>query len=355
MLWKMKFDSRIIKTSDLMDFEVGKDGKGGSFPLKSIMTEKSIYVLDEKGGVAKKIPVKHYAKVVMSDDGTTMATMKGREITISNLDEKIQGIVKIADPQPVVLPQHVSFELSPGGKHIIVLSFFTHNIYFHNRKGELLATHHVDDLRGTKVKFSRNGEYAAIHVPNWGEGKTTGYLLLFNRKGKKLWRFDHKGCQAMFDASSDGNFIIIAAEDRFYSLDKKGKLLHEKELIPGEMNIALSGDGKYSALARVQDHSVSLMNTITGKTLWTFKTKGFDPIKSRFTSLDISNKGKWVAACISKNWKRTNKESFLYFFNKAGHVIWENTFEKCIVAGVISPQDGCVLVKGDREGYLYRF
>jgi len=338
-----------------MDFEIGKDGKGGRFPLKTVMTEKSIYVLDSKGGVAKKIPVKDYAKVVMSDDGSTIATLKGRKITISNLDKKIQGVVKIADPQPVVLPQHVFFELSPDGEYVVVMSFFTHTVYFHNRKGKLLSEHHFEDLRGAETKFSKDSRYVAIHVPNWGEGKTNGHLIFFDKKGKNLWRFDHKGCEAKFDISSDGNSIVLAAEDSLYSLNKRGRVIYENELVPGRIDIALSGDGEYVAVIRTRDHRLSLLDNGNGKALWSYNISGFDPINSPFTSLDVSDEGARIAVAISKDWKRKNKESFLYIFDKSGHIIWEERLQQERIIAALSSDGKGVLNKGNIEGYLYRF
>ncbi len=198
LLWRKTFDSSIIKTGYISNFKIGAD-KGSEFPLKVVMTEKSISVLDSKGKIARKIPLKDYANTAISDDGTTIATMTGREISISNIDNQIQGIVKIADPQPVVLPQHVSFELSPNGKYLIVISYFSRTIYFHNKKGNMLSKHRFDDLRGAEIRFSKDSHYISIHVPNWGESKSSGYLLFFNDKGEKLWRFDHKGSQARFE------------------------------------------------------------------------------------------------------------------------------------------------------------
>ncbi|MCK5188039.1 MAG: PQQ-binding-like beta-propeller repeat protein [Deltaproteobacteria bacterium] len=335
-----------------MDFQVGKDGKGGRFPLKTVMTEKSIYVLDGKGKISKKISLEDYSQVAMSDDGMTMATLKGREITISNLDEEVQSVVKIADPQPVVLPQHVFFELSPDGEYVVVMSFFTHTIYFHNRKGKLLSEHHFEDLRGAEVKFSKDSRYVAIHVPNWGEGKTNGYLLFFDEKGKKQWRFDHKGCEAKFDISSDGDAIVLAAENKLHSLNKKGKIIYEKELVPGGISIALSGDGKYVAVTRKADHRLSLLDNGNGKALWSHNISGFDSINSPFTSVDVSDDGVRVAVAISKDWTRRNKESSLYLFDKSGNILWRETFEQYRILGALWQNRNCMLIAGNKEAFF---
>ena len=354
LLWRMKFDSRIIKMSYLREFKTEKRN-ASEFPLKALMTEKSIYTLDSKGQIASRIPLKKHHKVAMSDDGSTMATMEGRDITISDLNGQIQGRVKIADPQPVVLPQHVSFDLSPNGGYIVLISYFTNTVYFHDKNGKLLSNYSIEDLRGAKTKFSMDSRYVAIHVPNWGEGKTHGYLLFFDKGGKKLWQFNHKGTQAKFDISSNGKSVVLAAEDVFYSINDKGKLIFKQQILPGYISIRVSDDGRYVVLTRRLDHTITMLDNINGKTLWQLRLDGYDPINSPFTSLDISGKENCVAVCISKDWKRKNKESFFYVFNKAGNVIWENTFDRSIVVGVMCPHDGCMIVKGDREGYLYKF
>ena len=354
LLWRKTFDSRIIKTSDLMDFEVGKDGKGGKFPLKTVMTEKSIYVLDGKGEIDRQIPLKDYAKVAMSDDGMTLATLKGREITISDLDEEVQGIVKIADPQPVVLPQHVSFELLPNGDYIVVISSFTHNVYFHSIEGKLVAKHHFDDLRGAEIKFSKDSHYVAMHVPNWGDGKMNGFLVYFNEAGENLWRLDHKGCQANFDISSDGSSIILAAEDKLCSLNKKGEVIYKKELVPGGIDIALSGNGKHMAITTRTDHSISLLENVNGEVRWNHNITGFDSINSPFTSLDVSNTAASIAVTISKNWTRNNKECSFYLFDKSGNILWQETFEQDRIVSALSQDRNCILLAGNKETYLYR-
>ena len=143
LIWKKKFDSCIVKTSKLMDME-SKNGKRPDFPLRSVLTERSLFVLDNRGKFEKKISLKGYSETTLSDDGMTMAGLKGNEIILFDLNNKVQGTVKIGDPQPVVLPQHVKFELAPDGEFIVVLSSFSHTIYFHNRDGKLLSKEKVN-------------------------------------------------------------------------------------------------------------------------------------------------------------------------------------------------------------------
>lgn len=353
LLWRMTFDSPIVKTSELTDFEVTRD-KGPDFPIKTVMTEKSIFVLDSNGEIANKISLKDYDKTEMSGDGTTMATLKGRVITISKIDGEIQGTASIADPQPMVLPQHISFALSPNGEYLIVISNFTHTIYFHNKQGRLLSQYDFEDLKGAEINFSKDSRYAVIHVPNWGEGKTSGYILFFNDRGEKLWRFDHKGLEAKVNLSANGDSIVLAAEDKLYSLNKEGKVIYENELIPGGTDIALSDNGHYVVMTKTTDHSISLLDNKNGKTLWSHSVGNFNLINSPFTSLDISQEGDHIAVAISKDWTKRNKESFLYLFDRAGNMVWENTFEKSRIEGAISPHGSGVLVKGYEDAYLYR-
>ncbi len=67
LLWKKTFDSRIVKTTRLTDFQL-KKGKGGDFPLKAVMTEKSIFVLDHRGKIEKRISLEEFT-ITMEKNG----------------------------------------------------------------------------------------------------------------------------------------------------------------------------------------------------------------------------------------------------------------------------------------------
>jgi len=352
LLWKKEFDSRIVKTSRLMDFQVVK-GKGGDFPLKAVMTEKSIFVLDNKGKFEKRISLKDYDKAAMSDDGTTIALMKGKEITVSDLDNQIKGTVKIQDSQPVILPQHISFELSCNGKYLVIISYFTNTIYFHNSKGELLFGHTFDDLKSASIKFSGDSRYTGIHIPNRGKGNSIGFLVFFNDKGEKLWKIDHKGCEASFDISDNGEYVGMAANDRFYSLNNAGEVVYEKELVPGEIDIQLSPDGKYLVMAQKTEHLVSFIDNENGNILWSKQIDGFDPLNSPFTALDISGTEAVTAVAISRDWTKQNKESSFFVFNKSGNLLWNNVFEESKTEGMVSPDGKSILIAGNINIWLF--
>jgi WD40 repeat protein len=354
LIWEKKFDSRIVKTSRLMDME-SKSGKRPDFPLRSVLTERSLFVLDNRGDIAKKISLKGYSETTLSDDGMTMAGLKGNEIILSDLNNEMQGTIKIGDPQPEILPQHVKFELSPDGEFIVILSSFSHTIYFHNRDGELLSKEKVADLKGAEIKFSDDSKYAVIHVPNWGKGKTNGYLLFFDDKGEKLWRFDHKGCQASFDISGDGKAVVIAAEGRLYSLNRKGEIVYEKEFVPGDMMVCISQDGGYLAVAQRSDGSVLLVDNRDGHGMWLKKIDDFGHINSLFTSLGVSWKGEHTAVAMSKDWTIGNKESSLFIFDKSGHIGWEHTFHKDRIECNLSADGRRILLEANRDVCFYQY
>ena len=329
-----------------------KNAKRPDFPLRSVLTERSLFVLDNRGNIAKKISLKGYSETTLSDDGMTMAGLKGNEIILSDLNNEVQGTVKIGDPQPVVLSQHVKFELSPDGEFIVVLSSFSHTIYFHDRNGKLLSKEKVADLKGAEIKFSDDSKYVTIHVPNWGKGKTNGYLLFFDDKGKKLWRFDHKGCQASFDVSGDGNAVVIAAEGRVYSLDGMGEIVYEEEVVAGVVIVSVSPDGGYIVVAQRYDGHMTLIDISEDEKRWSKKIEDFDTMRSSFSSLEVADQGKWVGVVIEKNLAENSFESYLCLFNKKGDLKWKNSFDKNRVDNDTSFYLSLVL--GMNEAFLFR-
>ena len=352
LIWEKKFDSRIVKTSRLMDME-SKSNKRPDFPLRSVLTERSLFVLDNRGKIEKQISLKDYSETTLSDDGMTMAGLKGNEIILFDLNNEVQGMVKIGDPQPEILTQHVKFELAPDGEFIVVLSSFSHTIYFHNRDGKLLSKEKVADLKGAGIKFSDDSKFVVIHVPNWGKGKTNGYLLFFDNKGKKLWRFDHKGCQASFDVSGDGNVIVIAAEGRLYSLNGKGKVVYKKEFVPGDAMVSVSPDGGYLAVAQRSDGSVSLVDNNNSENMWSKKNGDFDPMKSRFCILEVGEQGNYTVAAVGKELSTKRDDNSLIIFLKSGDLLWRNSFGTHRIRGAFSYDGKCILISTFKTAYIY--
>ena len=353
LLWQEKFKTPVAMTSRLLNFEVIGDEKP-EFPLRVIMTEENVVVLDGMGKAAKKVSLADYQQAVISDNGKMIAGMKDREISILTINNELQGTIKIIDSHPVILPEHISLELSPDGEALILISHISNSMYFYTKEGKELTKYFLDDLRGAQAVFSDNSEYAVVHVPNWGSGKTNGFLWMLNKKGEQQWAVDHKGCEAKFDISDSGDKVIMATEEILYSLDKKGNVLFEKELIPGNNDIALSGDGNYVLLTRSVDHTVSLLDNTKGESIWTYEIEGFDPLNSPITKIAASQDASHIIVCISKDWTETNKESYLYLLNKKGDVEWKKMFEEKGIECDLADDGSCMLVKGEKNMYLYR-
>jgi DNA-binding beta-propeller fold protein YncE len=353
LIWEKKFDSRIVKTSRLMDME-SKSGKRPDFPLRSVLTERSLFVLDNRGDIANKISLKGYSETTLSDDGMTMAGLKGNEIILIDLNNEVQGTVKIGDPQPEILPQHVRFELAPDGEFVVVLSSFSHTIYFHNRDGRLLSKEKVEDLKGAEIKFSDDSKFVVIHVPNWGKGKTNGYLLFFDDKGKKLWQFDHKGCQASFDVSADSTSIVMTAEDRLYSLNDEGNVFFESKLQPGDAGIMVSDDGGYVVVTEQQKRGVFLVKNPSAELIWIRSISDFNALNSPFTCLDVSEYGNKVVVAISNDWRRSNNASILFLLDKKGRTIWRTRFAKDRIHCNLSIDGRFLLIIANKEASIYK-
>lgn len=353
LLWQKELDSRIIKTSDLGDFKA-TGTKGPQFPLKSVMTEKDIVVFDNKGKTKKRIPLKDYTGVALTDDGTTIAAMKGKRINIFTIDDQRLGDFEIAEPQPEIPPHQVFFELSPKGTYLVLISKISNTIYFYASEGTLLAKHQFPDTRGAEIKFSKDDKYTVIHLPNWGTGQSTGFLVCFKSKGEQSWRFDHEGCQAMFDISHDGETVILAAEDKLFALDKKGKVVYERQINAGDTVINLSDNGKYIALMEKSDRELSVIDVVKGKIVRSEDISHFNPQHNLLTSLDITSSGRFGLTSISKDWSLKNRKSTIYIYDFSSSHIWKHTFEKNRIYAQIAQHEGCLLIKSGNELMLYR-
>jgi len=354
LIWHETFDSRIVKTSRLQDLD-RTTGKRPAFPLRAVMTRKSIYLLDERGAMASRIPLEKYDKAAMSDDGCTMAALKGRHITISSVEGHVCGVAGIADPHPEVLPEHADFELSPEGTYVVLLSYLSDTICFHDRTGRLVARHAAQNLNGTEVKFSADGRYVVIHIPNWSDGTSSGYLLCFNAAGRLLWRYDHPGCEAAFDVSQDGSVVVVAAGDKLCSLGEDGSRICEKEVSAGYTHVSLSATGGQLAATSSSDRRLDMLDSRSGRVLWSERIPEFDPRKSAVNALAISADSACVAVAVNTDCRRTAREATVYAYNGTGTQTWQNSVDSNDARVFLSPHaTALMVVAGSRiNGHIF--
>jgi len=352
LIWKRTFESRIVKTSTLRDADFSK-GRPAEFPIKAIMTEKSIHVLDNKGQTATQTSLAPYAKAVMSDDGSTMAGIRGREIIIAGVGGEAIGTVAISDPRPEIAPEHVVFELAPNGEYLVMISYLARAIYFYAGSGDMLAKHDFPDARGAEVRFSGDSRYAAIHLPNWGTGTTSGYLVFFDRQGKELWRFDHKGCEGGFDLSHDGSIVALAAEDKLFVLDEGGRAKCDAVCADGPKLVAVSALGRPVAVGTSANSSLSLFDAKNGRALWsnTIQVRGHEA--GALILLRISANAERTAICATQRSSRHAGQVWLCIHDIAGKRRWSRTVERTRLGLSLSPSGSLVMLTAGSEGYLY--
>jgi len=345
LLWKQSFDSKVIKPSAVMAFT----SRDSAFPLQSIITEKSLIVLNQKGQIKENISFTPYDLIKVSDNGDTLVGVKKNKIFVFNAKKQISSF-KIN--QTILLSEHLTLEIAPDGSFIVLLSWFHKTIWFYSQKGELLSSHSVDDLKGASIKISKNSQRIVLHIPNYGDGTSNGYLLCFQFNGQFLWRYDHPGCKAEFDLSRNGEWIILMANQMIYSL-KNNKLIYQKKMDSSKAEVAISNDGQHVALARQSDHHVIYIDNQTGQELWKQKISGFDRKASLFTDIEVNPNR--IAVAICRHWSRRNQESWGIVFNTEGKRIWDVEFNHKAMDFLFS-EDGSVIGGwGDNMVYLFRF
>jgi len=351
MLWKKTFDSPIVKTAQMINVPMKK---GTKFPLQTVMTEKNIFVFDHKGHIQKEIPIQSFEQSALSDNGTTMATFDNGAIAVSHLISDQKNVIHVLDSQPEIISEHVSFSLSPDGQYIVIVSIYSHTLYFHSSTGKLIKQHKVKNLSGAEIKFSKNGQFSAIHIPNWGKGNLNGYVLVFNHLGNKIQQFEHSGCQAEFDISDDGQFIAMAVGNQLYLYDTAGSLHYQKQLKHSNHCIRLSHNGQYLILANQVIHQVSLINNHNGDILWNVQLDNLNGLNSPFSSIDISDDCKTIGIAVNKNWSMRNDYAKLYLIDGAGILKWSKEMASSILTCSVTKDGAFVLFGNRKELLLYK-
>ncbi len=344
LLWKRSFDSSIIKISRIEDF-VTRDS---AFPLNHIVSKKNLIKLNINTTKEKILPLKTCDIVKVADNDCIAVGLKKNVFTVFTTDKQISTF---KTDNTVVIPEHLIIDISPDGSIIVILSWFHKSVSFYTINGQLLNRYSAEDLKGAVIQFSRNSERVVIHAPNYGDGSSNGYMLCYDKKGQLLWRYDHPGCQAQYDLSSDGEYVILYANQKLYSVHK-GKMIYEKNMNSPEILARISNDGKHVALARKSDHCILYIDNHNGKTLWKQTISGFDSLNSPFTDMEIRQNV--IAIAVSKHWSRRNAESWMIVFNTKGKRIWDKKFEHNALKVFFSNRASTLGLFAEKAVYLYR-
>ena len=299
-LWQKKLDSPV--------YQVSFDNN------LSVASQKEVIYFDRSGKLLKKLPLKDNQFAVLSKSTQVFAVITHRA-QIKEVIEKTELFNCEGELLSTIEEKGFPF-LSPDGNWLAVVDKFKNEIIFLNKEGKLLNRFQFDDIKGLNLAFSDDSSFLIVNIPNIKEGKTSGFLALFDKDGKKLWRYDHPGSTTgQVAVSQDAKIILFSSEKELYSLNNTGALNWKKPLSAGGILISLSPDSKYIALSRRQDNSISLLKSENGHLIWKQKLPGFDGYNSPFTSLNVTDEGLVVTA-ISKSWSLKNNESYLYFLKE---------------------------------------
>jgi len=349
-LWHTTLDAPIVKVS----WHTISKNRKKIFPVKSILTKKSVYLLSDNASATKREIPEHYESITISDNGSLMAGFKKNSIDLFTTDYQVLKHIQLNEAPSFLLSEHLSYSLSPDGLYIVIVSWFLKHIYIYDASGNLLAKHAISDLRGARVKFSKNGNYLLIHVPNWGTGNTHGYILYMDRKGKILWHKDHDGCQAQFDISYSGHHAVMFSEGTICAMNHQGEVIYEHKTDIDIFNIALSGNAKFLLMSQSKQPMLSCINNDNGALLWTHNLENVNS-SSQFTiSLDVPHNGNFYIACISKDWNNKINNNQCYIFNPEGKKIWQNSYNHSQLFVQLSDCGKFFVLIGDNQIYLYR-
>jgi len=348
LLWKHTFPNKIVSCSHINNFTLENNGQL-RFPLNAVNTKEQIVFLSTGGTISNSLSTTSYEHVCLSGSGNSFGNLLDGVFTIHDPQKKVQTQINInAIPYS---SEHFICKISPLGDWVCIISWFNQRISFYSGSGLLLASHQREDLKQSSIHFSKNNEWVAIHVPNWGQGNTSGYVELFNKNGQKQYTFYHRGCLANYDLTADGRWLAISDESQCYVLDQLGKVVF-KTILPGISKPAISDDGKILAVASKVDHQVSLWNVQQNKQKWIKRMDGFDKINSSFTGIDVSGKAHRIVATERQHWSRKNLNSRLTVWNDLGEQLWQNNYSNSQVYPNLSDDGKCLMVYGDCDVYL---
>lgn len=194
------------------------------------------------------------------------------------------------------------------------------------------------------VAVSADGEYVAAGSSGY-DIDDVDKVYFFNREGKLLWSYkisEYCSCERL-SISADGEYIAAStafrwsrrSHDDVYFFNRKGKLLwshaiHHNTGDTGISEVAVSADGEYVAVGNSNSNTAYPDNDPTiyffsreGELLWSYKTY-FGAY-----GVAISADGEYIVAgsnvrcrCTTDWCKQFEPIGAIYFFNRAGELLW---------------------------------
>jgi hypothetical protein len=344
-IWEHTFTSPVtaICKRHVADLPVNQKDR---FPIQAVMTHTDVTMFNTKGTVSNIVSLQNYDKCKMASDTFIIAGLKNKQIHIFRSNNEQMSSFQIAEPQPVVLPQHLSFELSPDGQYLVIVSWFSKHIYFYSNDGQLRQKDHRDDLKNTQILFSKNGRQVFIHVPNYGDGHSSGYLLCYDHNGNLDWQFNHEGCKARLDISNNNVFLLTGRN--LYILTFQGKVLQKNQLL----NHQLIGASLHaSSFASSENNTVYLQDYKKNGLIWQQTIMPFNRNQNRISRLFVINRHQVICAFIH-NWHDRQSNSSLIMFDNNGAEIFREQLNR-IDDGLLLNMQQHLCIYGGRYVYLY--
>jgi len=142
-------------------------------------------------------------------------------------------------------------------------------LFLFNRTGKQLSSTTLPDFFAYLtakpfLRVSEDGHYVA--VAGGGIKQSSGFVLLFNRTGKKLWSYSTVSAVSAFSMNSHASAIVVGdSSGLLYALDRSGNLLTQRNLDSSVKSIAISEPT--GTIGSVTENFLYVMNS-TGKILW---------------------------------------------------------------------------------------
>jgi len=236
-----------------------------------------------------------------------------------------------------------SVSISSDGNYVAAGSSDNH-VYLFDKAGNRLLKEPTDGYVNS-VSISSDGNYIAA-------GSSDNHVYLFNKAGNRLFKEPTDGSVNSVSISNDGNYVAagssewwVAANHSVYLFDKAGNQLWKEQMDGGASSVSISSDGDYVASGTrgyMIDNSINYFNK-GGTKLWNHSIGTY---KSAYVS--VSDDGNYIAAGSRSEYPIT-----VYFFNKAGNLLWkENYFVNPDAVRISS--DGNSIAVGSGH-YIYLF